>query len=146
MYIGLMRKYSTSELRKMGFFVKDIMKERGYSGSAMDEGYECELRTLMGLGRDFDYHNGFYALVSYIMSEKAKGAAQSLPQQPPQPAIPASKMEKRYQQMRQGTVKPRFRSDVPTELLRKMRERGYSYERISRETGLSKSAVIYRLK
>lgn len=148
MYIGfgLIRKYSTNELGKMGFFVKGIMKESGFSGSAMDEGYECELRTLMGLGRDFDYHNGFYALISYIMSEKAKGAAQSLPQQPPQPAIPASKMEKRYQQMRQGTVKPRFRSDVPTELLRKMRERGYSYERISRETGLSKSAVIYRLK
>lgn len=89
MYIGfgLMRKYSTNELGKMGFFVKGIMKESGLSGSAMDEGYECELRTLMGLGRDFDYRNGFYALVGYIMSEKAKGAAHSLPQQPPQPAI-----------------------------------------------------------
>ena len=143
MYIGfgLMRKYSTNELGKMGFFVKGIMKESGLS-----EGYECELRTLMGLGRDFDYRNGFYALVGYIMSEKAKGAAHSLPQQPPQPAIPASKIEKRYQQMRQGTVKPRFRSDVPTERLKELRKKGYSYERIAQETGLSKSAVIYRLK
>lgn len=146
MYIGfdLMRQYSTNELGKMGFFVKGIMKESGLLGSAMDEGYECELRTLMGLGRDFDYHNGFYALVSYIMREK--GAAHSLPQQPPQPAIPTSKMEKRYQQMRQGTVRPRFRSDVPTERLKELRKKGYSYERIAQETGLSKSAVIYRLK
>ena len=148
MYIGfeLMRKYSTNELGKMGFFVKGIMKESGLSGSAMDEGYECEVRTLMGVGREFDYRNGFYALVGYIMSEKAKGAAHSLPQQPPQPAIPASKIEKRYQQMRQGTVKPRFRSDVPTERLKELRKKGYSYERIAQETGLSKSAVIYRLK
>lgn len=140
---GLIRKCSTNELGKMGFFVKGIMKESGLLGSTMDEGCECEIRTLMGLGRGFDYRNGFYALVCYLMSEKIESVMQSLP---PQPAIPTSKMEKRYQQMRQGTVKPRFRSDVPTELLRKMRERGYSYERISRETGLSKSAVIYRLK
>ena len=136
---GLIRKCSTNELGKMGFFVKGIMKESGLLGSAMDEGCECEIRTLMGLGRGFDYRNGFYALVCYLMSEKIESVMQSLPQ-------PVSKIEKRYQQMRQGTVKPRFRSDVPTELLRKMRERGYSYERISRETGLSKSAVIYRLK
>ena len=143
---GLIRKCSTNEFEKTGFFVKDIMRKIGLSDGAMDEGCECEIRTLMGLGRGFDYRNGFYALVCYLMSEKIEGATQDLPQQPPQTAIPASKIEKRYQQMRQGTVKPRFRSDVPTELLRKMRERGYSYERISRETGLSKSAVIYRLK
>lgn len=146
---GLIRKCSTNELGKMGFFVKGIMKESGLLGSTMDEGCECEIRTLMGLGRGFDYRNGFYALVCYLMSEKIESVMQSLPQQPPQPQQPqqpVSKIEKRYQQMRQGTVKPRFRSDVPTELLRKMRERGYSYERISRETGLSKSAVIYRLK
>lgn len=143
---GLIRKCSTNEFEEMGFFIKDIMKKIGLSGGTMDEGCECEIRTLMGLGRGFDYRNGFYALVCYLMSEKIESVIQSLPQQPPQPAIPTSKMEKRYQQMRQGTVKPRFRSDVPTELLRKMRERGYSYERISRETGLSKSAVIYRLK
>lgn len=100
----------------------------------------------MGLGRGFDYRNGFYALVCYLMSEKIESVIQSLPQQPPQPAIPTSKMEKRYQQMRQGTVKPRFRSDVPTERLKELRKKGYSYERIAQETGLSKSAVIYRLK
>lgn len=143
---GLIRKCSTNELGKMGFFVKGIMKESGLLGSAMDEGCECEIRTLMGLGRGFDYRNGFYALVCYLMSEKIESVMQSLPQQPPQPAIPTSKMEKRYQQMRQGTVKPRFCSDVPTERLKELRKKGYSYERIAQETGLSKSAVIYRLK
>ena len=143
---GLIRKCSTNEFAKMGFFVKDIMRKIGLSGGAMDEGCECEIRTLMGLGRGFDYRNGFYALVCYLMSEKIEGATQNLPQQPPQPAIPASKMEKRYQQMRQGTVKTRFRSDVPTERLKELRKKGYSYERIAQETGLSKSAVIYRLK
>ena len=121
----------------------------GEKGTA-PEGFDRVYTEVDGSGNAlrelFAYHNGFYALVSYIMSEKAKGAAHSLPQQPPQPAIPASKIEKRYQQMRQGTVKPRFRSDVPTERLKELRKKGYSYERIAQETGLSKSAVIYRLK
>ena len=63
-----------------------------------------------------------------------------------QPQTPPSKMDQRYEQMRRGEVKPRFRSDVPTERLKELRKEGYSYERIAQETGLSKSAVIYRLK
>ncbi len=63
-----------------------------------------------------------------------------------QSQTPPSRMEERYEQMRRGEVKPRFRSDVPTERLKELRKKGYSYERIAQETGLSKSAVIYRLK
>lgn len=161
-------------IKNFGTEIKQLIASDPRPDKAIGDGQLMTLRWWAGLGKDFDYCLGFYTAMAYAIKIKKeaeeikKEAEQRLiqqeismreqqfkqmlrqqspqPQQPPQPAIPASKMEKRYQQMRQGTVKPRFRSDVPTELLRKMRERGYSYERISRETGLSKSAVIYRLK
>lgn len=74
--------------------------------------------------------------------------SQPQPQPQPQPQSPKSstKIEQRYEKMRTGQVKPRLRSDVPTELLVSLREQGYSYNKISAMTGLSKSTIIYRLR
>lgn len=71
---------------------------------------------------------------------------QPQPRPQPQPPKPSTKMEQRYEKMRTGQVKPRLRSDVPTELLVSLREQGYSYNKISTMTGLSKSTIIYRLR
>ena len=167
-------RISRADARDFGNAIKRLLATDTRTDKEIGSDSLYSLEYSVGIGEDFDYCLGFYTALAYVVELKKeieeikKEAEQRLlqqeismreqqfkqmlrqqspqPQQPPQPAIPTSKMEKRYQQMRQGTVKPRFRSDVPTELLRKMRERGYSYERISRETGLSKSAVIYRLK
>ena len=155
----------SDKIRNFGTEIKRLIASDPRPDKEIGSSQLQDLSWWAGLGKDFDYCLGFYTALAYVVelkkeTEKIKKEAeqrlrqqqasmqqqqfqQMLRQQPPQPT---SKIEKRYQQMRQGTVKPRFRSDVPTELLRKMRERGYSYERISRETGLSKSAVIYRLK
>lgn len=160
-------RISRADARDFGNAIKRLLATDTRTDKEIGSDSLYSFEYAVGIGEDFDYCLGFYTALAYVVElkkeiEKIKEEAeqrlrqqqasmqqqfqQMLRQQPPQPAIPASKIEKRYQQMRQGTVKPRFRSDVPTELLRKMRERGYSYERISRETGLSKSAVIYRLK
>ena len=160
-------RISRADARDFGNAIKRLLATDTRTDKEIGSDSLYSFEYEVGIGEDFDYCLGFYTALAYVVElkkeiEKIKEEAeqrlrqqqasmqqqfqQMLRQQPPQPAIPASKIEKRYQQMRQGTVKPRFRSDVPTELLRKMRERGYSYERISRETGLSKSAVIYRLK
>lgn len=167
-------RIDVTDARDFGNAIKRLLATDTRTDKEIDSDSLYSFEHVVGIDKDFDYCLGFYAALAYVVelkkeTEKIKKEAEQRliqqeismreqqfkqmlrqqspqPQQPPQPAIPASKMEKRYQQMRQGTVKPRFRSDVPTELLRKMRERGYSYERISRETGLSKSAVIYRLK
>ena len=155
----------SDKIRDFGTEIKRLIASDPRPDKEIGSSQLDRLSWWAGLGKDFDYCLGFYTAMAYAIkikkeAEEIKKEAerclrqqqasmqqqqfqQMLRQQPPQPT---SKIEKRYQQMRQGTVKPRFRSDVPTELLRKMRERGYSYERISRETGLSKSAVIYRLK
>lgn len=155
----------SDKIRNFGTEIKRLIASDPRPDKEIGSSQLQDLSWWAGLGKDFDYCLGFYTAMAYAIkvkkeAEEIKKEAeqrlrqqqasmqqqqfqQMLRQQPPQPT---SKIEKRYQQMRQGTVKPRFRSDVPTELLRKMRERGYSYERISRETGLSKSAVIYRLK
>ena len=162
------------KIRDFGTEIKKLIASDPRPDKEIGDDQLMTLRWWAGLGKDFDYCLGFYTAMVYALkikeeAEKIKEEAEQRlrqqeismrqqqvqrmrrqqppqPPQPQQPPQPVSKIEKRYQQMRQGTVKPRFRSDVPTELLRKMRERGYSYERISRETGLSKSAVIYRLK
>lgn len=167
-------RISRADARDFGNAIKRLLATDTRTDKEIGSDSLYSFEYAVGIGEDFDYCLGFYTAMAYVVelkkeTEKIKKEAEQRliqqeismreqqfkqmlrqqspqPQQPPQPAIPTSKMEKRYQQMRQGTVKPRFRSDVPTELLRKMRERGYSYERISRETGLSKSAVIYRLK
>lgn len=167
-------RISRADARDFGNAIKRLLATDTRTDKEIGSDSLYSLEYSVGIGEDFDYCLGFYTALAYVVElkkeiEKIKKEAeqrllqqeismreqqfkQMLRQQPPQPQQqqqppqPVSKIEKRYQQMRQGTVKPRFRSDVPTELLRKMRERGYSYERISRETGLSKSAVIYRLK
>lgn len=155
----------SDKIRDFGTEIKRLIASDPRPDKEIGSSQLQNLSWWAGLGKDFDYCLGFYTAMAYAIKIKKeadeikKEAEQRLRQQPAsmqtqqlqqmlrqQPPQPVSKIEKRYQQMRQGTVKPRFRSDVPTELLRKMRERGYSYERISRETGLSKSAVIYRLK
>jgi hypothetical protein len=158
-------RISRADARDFGNAIKRLLATDTRTDKEISSDSLYSFEYSVGIGEDFDYCLGFYTALAYVVElkkeiEKIKEEAeqrlrqqeismrqqqfqQMLRQQPPQPV---SKIEKRYQQMRQGTVKPRFRSDVPTELLRKMRERGYSYERISRETGLSKSAVIYRLK
>lgn len=166
-------RISRADARDFGNAIKRLLATDTRTDKEIGSDSLYSFEYSVGIGEDFDYCLGFYTALAYVVElkkeiEKIKEEAeqrlrqqqasmqqqfqQMLRQQPPkppqpqQPPQPTSKIEKRYQQMRQGTVKPRFRSDVPTELLRKMRERGYSYERISRETGLSKSAVIYRLK
>ena len=161
-------RISSADARDFGNAIKRLLATDTRTDKEIGSDSLYSFEYSVGIGEDFDYCLGFYTALAYVVElkkeiEKIKEEAeqrlrqqeismrqqqfqQMLRQQPPQPQQPTSKIEKRYQQMRQGTVKPRFRSDVPTELLRKMRERGYSYERISRETGLSKSAVIYRLK
>ena len=161
-------RISSDDARDFGNAIKRLLATDTRTDKEIGSDSLYSFEYSVGIGEDFDYCLGFYTALAYVVElkkeiEKIKEEAeqrlrqqeismrqqqfqQMLRQQPPQPQQPVSKIEKRYQQMRQGTVKPRFRSDVPTELLRKMRERGYSYERISRETGLSKSAVIYRLK
>lgn len=167
-------RISRADARDFGNAIKRLLATDTRTDKEIGSDSLYSLEYSVGIGEDFDYCLGFYTALAYVVElkkeiEKIKKEAeqrllqqeismreqqfkQMLRQQPPQPQQqqqspqPVSKIEKRYQQMRQGTVKPRFRSDVPTELLKKMRERGYSYERISRETGLSKSAVIYRLK
>lgn len=161
-------RISRADARDFGNAIKRLLATDTRTDKEIGSDSLYSLEYSVGIGEDFDYCLGFYTALAYVVElkkeiEKIKEEAeqrlrqqeismrqqqfqQMLRQQPQQPPRPVSKIEKRYQQMRQGTVKPRFRSDVPTELLRKMRERGYSYERISRETGLSKSAVIYRLK
>lgn len=161
-------RISSADARDFGNAIKRLLATDTRTDKEIGSDSLYSFEYSVGIGEDFDYCLGFYTALVYVVElkkeiEKIKEEAeqrlrqqeismrqqqfqQMLRQQPPQPQQPTSKIEKRYQQMRQGTVKPRFRSDVPTELLRKMRERGYSYERISRETGLSKSAVIYRLK
>lgn len=158
-------RISRADARDFGNAIKRLLATDTRTDKEIGSDSLYSFEYAVGIGEDFDYCLGFYTALAYVVelkkeTEKIKKEAeqrliqqeismreqqfkQMLRQQSPQPV---SKIEKRYQQMRQGTVKPRFRSDVPTELLRKMRERGYSYERISRETGLSKSAVIYRLK
>lgn len=161
-------RISRADARDFGNAIKRLLATDTRTDKEIGSDSLYSFEYSVGIGEDFDYCLGFYTALAYAVElkkeiEKIKEEAeqrlrqqeismrqqqfqQMLRQQPQQPPQPVSKIEKRYQQMRQGTVKPRFRSDVPTELLRKMRERGYSYERISRETGLSKSAVIYRLK
>ena len=164
-------RISSADARDFGNAIKRLLATDTRTDKEIGSDSLYSFEYSVGIGEDFDYCLGFYTALAYVVElkkeiEKIKEEAEQRlrqqeismrqqqfqqmlrqqPQQPPQPPQPTSKIEKRYQQMRQGTVKPRFRSDVPTELLRKMRERGYSYERISRETGLSKSAVIYRLK
>lgn len=164
-YPYYLSRINNDDARDFGNAIKRLIATDTRTDKEIGSDSLYSFRQSVGIGEDFDYCLGFYTALAYAVelkkeTEKIKKEAeqrlrqqqasmqqqqlqQMLRQQPPQPT---SKIEKRYQQMRQGTVKPRFRSDVPTELLRKMRERGYSYERISRETGLSKSAVIYRLK
>lgn len=164
-------RISSADARDFGNAIKRLLATDTRTDKEIGSDSLYSFEYSVGIGEDFDYCLGFYTALAYVVElkkeiEKIKEEAEQRlrqqeismrqqqfqqmlrqqPPQPPQPPQPVSKIEKRYQQMRQGTVKPRFRSDVPTELLRKMRERGYSYERISRETGLSKSAVIYRLK
>lgn len=167
-------RISRADARDFGNAIKRLLATDTRTDKEIGSDSLYSFEYSVGIGEDFDYCLGFYTAMAYAIKIKKeaeeikKEAEQRLrqqeismrqqqfqqmlrqqppkPPQPQQPPQPVSKIEKRYQQMRQGTVKPRFRSDVPTELLRKMRERGYSYERISRETGLSKSAVIYRLK
>lgn len=57
-----------------------------------------------------------------------------------------SKREDYYEKIRAGKAKPALKSEIKTEDLIKLREAGLSYEDIAYESGLSKSAVIYRLK
>lgn len=159
---------NSDHARDFGDAIKRLLASDTRTDKEIGDGPLFTLRRWTGIGEDFDYCLGFYTALAYVVelkkeTEKIKTETeqrlrqqqasmqtqqlqQMLRQQPPQPAIPTSKMEKRYQQMRQGTVKPRFRSDVQTERLKELRKKGYSYERIAQETGLSKSAVIYRLK
>jgi len=158
----------SDKIRDFGTEIKRLIASDPRPDKKIGSSQLQNLSWWAGLGKDFDYCLGFYTAMAYAIKIKKEAdeikkeaerrlrqqpasmqtqqLQQMLRQQPPQPAIPASKMEKRYQQMRQGTVKPRFRSDVPTERLKELRKKGYSYERIAQETGLSKSAVIYRLK
>lgn len=57
-----------------------------------------------------------------------------------------SKMEQYYQDIRDGKKSPRFRDDVPTELVVQMKQQGMTLDNISAETGLSRSTVVNRLR
>ena len=57
-----------------------------------------------------------------------------------------SKIEAYHQMMREGKAKPALRKDVKTEDLIALKEKGLSYEEVANQSGLSRSAVIYRLK
>lgn len=57
-----------------------------------------------------------------------------------------SKMEQYYQDIRDGKKSPRFRDDVPTELIVELKESGLTLDRIAAETGLARSTVVNRLR
>lgn len=61
-------------------------------------------------------------------------------------STPSSKIEAYHQMMREGKAKPALRKDIKTEDLIAMKEKGLSYEEVANQSGLSRSAVIYRLK
>lgn len=60
--------------------------------------------------------------------------------------VTASKIEAYHQMMREGRAKPALRKDIKTEDLIALKEKGLSYEEVANRSGLSRSAVIYRLK
>lgn len=62
------------------------------------------------------------------------------------PSTPSSKIEAYHQMMREGKAKPALRKDIKTEDLIALKEKGLSYEEVANQSGLSRSAVIYRLK
>lgn len=62
------------------------------------------------------------------------------------PSTPLSKIEAYHQMMREGKAKPALRKDIKTEDLIALKEKGLSYEEVANQSGLSRSAVIYRLK
>lgn len=139
---------NSDHARDFGDAIKRLLASDTRTDKEIGDAPLFTLRQWTGIGEDFDYCLGFYTALAYVVelkkeTEKIKKEAeqrlrqqqasmqtqqlqQVLRQQPSQPAIPTSKMEKRYQQMRQGTVKPRFRSDVPTERLKELRKKGYS--------------------
>ena len=57
-----------------------------------------------------------------------------------------SKIEQYYQDIRDGKKSPRFRDDVPTELIIELKESGLTLDRIAAETGLARSTVVNRLR
>lgn len=57
-----------------------------------------------------------------------------------------SKMEQYYQDIRDGKKSPRFRDDVPTELIVEMKQQGMTLDNIAAETGLARSTVVNRLR
>lgn len=61
-------------------------------------------------------------------------------------STPSSKIETYHQMMREGKAKPALRKDIKTEDLIALKEKGLSYEEVANQSGLSRSAVIYRLK
>lgn len=159
----------SGEMRRMGAQLLTLTREYPIQSWPQD----AELLTRrFGLSWTMDWHNGLFitlALATKMQHQlqelekkypgitkepptvrgyapKSQPQPQPQPRPQPQPPKPSTKMEQRYEKMRAGQVKPRLRSDVPTELLVSLRERGYSYNKISAMTGLSKSTIIYRLR
>ena len=57
-----------------------------------------------------------------------------------------SKIEQYYQDIRDGKRSPRFRDDVPTDLIVEMKQQGMTLDSIAAETGLARSTVVNRLR
>lgn len=57
-----------------------------------------------------------------------------------------SKIEQYYQDIRDGKKSPRFRDDVPTELIVELKQSGMTLDNIAAETGLARSTVVNRLR
>ena len=57
-----------------------------------------------------------------------------------------SKIEQYYQDIRDGKKSPRFRDDIPTDLIVEMKQSGMTLDSIATETGLARSTVVNRLR